>query len=42
MTKNISIDSFDFILITALAGGFYTDNWLPFIVVAFIGSLSAI
>ena len=27
---NISIDTYDFVLIASLLGGFYTGNWLPF------------
>lgn len=27
----VSFDSFDLIIITTLIGGFYTNNWIPFI-----------
>lgn len=28
---NISIDTYDLVIITATIGGFITSNWLPFI-----------
>ena len=27
---NISIDTYDFVIIVAMVGGFYTGEWLPF------------
>lgn len=29
---SISVDTYDFVLIAAMAGGFWTGEWLPFTV----------
>lgn len=36
----INIDSFDFILIVALIGGFCTGNWVPLVIFAALGFFS--
>lgn len=37
-TYDISIDTFDALLIVAMVGGFATGNWIPLVVFCFIGS----
>ena len=32
MTREISIDTYDLVIITALIGGFITGLWIPFMV----------
>ena len=40
LNKN-SIDTYDFVVIAAMIGGFWTENWMPFIFFLALGFLAA-
>ncbi len=41
MKIDVSFDSFDLIMCVALWGGFATGNWLPLLVLVFLGVAAA-